>query len=113
MNRGIGVTSKHFTIGRSASTLEDNFVKCLDVTPSPCPAARARTELEGGTTEESRRVSQVAQDLRQGAQDPRKAWIELDSCVAIAREDPSEARRVFAEVKKRTPRVKALEKTYK
>ncbi len=53
-------------------------------------------------------------------QDPRKAWIELDYCVAIAREDPSEARRVFAEVKKRTPpsspvwpRVKALEKTYK
>ena len=53
-------------------------------------------------------------------QDPRKAWIELDYCMAIAREDPSEARRVFAEVKKRTPpsspvwpRVKALEKTYK
>jgi hypothetical protein len=53
-------------------------------------------------------------------QDPRKAWIELDYCVAIAREDPSEARRVFAEVKKRTPpsspvwpRVKSLEKTYK
>jgi len=52
-------------------------------------------------------------------QDPRKAWIELDYCVAIAREDPSEARRRFAEVKARTPpsspvwpRVKALEKTY-
>ena len=53
-------------------------------------------------------------------QDPRKAWIELDFCVAIAREDPSEARRMFAEVKKRTPpsspvwpRMKALEKTYR
>jgi hypothetical protein len=53
-------------------------------------------------------------------QDPRKAWIELDYCVAIARENPAEARRVFGEVKKRTPpsspvwpRVKALEKTYK
>ena len=53
-------------------------------------------------------------------QDPRKAWIELDFCVAVAREDPSEARRMFAEVKKRTPpsspawpRVKALAKTYK
>jgi hypothetical protein len=53
-------------------------------------------------------------------QDPRKAWIELDYCVAIAREDPSEARRVFAEVKARTrpsspvwPRVKALEKSYR
>jgi len=52
-------------------------------------------------------------------QDPRKAWIELDYCVLISRADPSEARRVFAEVKNRTPesshvwpRIKQLEKTY-
>jgi len=52
-------------------------------------------------------------------QDPRKAWIELDYCVLISREDPSEARRVFAEVKGRTaqsspvwPRITRLEKTY-
>ena len=52
-------------------------------------------------------------------QDPRKAWIELDYCVMVAREDPAEAKRVFAEVKKRTPpsspvwpRIKQLEKTY-
>ncbi len=36
-------------------------------------------------------------------QDPRKAWIELDYCALIAREDPAEARRVFAAVKERTP----------
>jgi len=55
----------------------------------------------------------------QSIEDPRKAWIELDYCVAVAREDPSEARRVFAEVKGRTPpsspvwpRLKQLEKTY-
>ena len=52
-------------------------------------------------------------------QDPRKAWIELDYCVAISRDDPAEARRVFALVKGRLPpsspvwpRVKQLEKTY-
>lgn len=52
-------------------------------------------------------------------QDPRKAWIQLDYCVLISREDPSEARRIFAEVKNRTqtsspiwPRIKRLEKTY-
>jgi hypothetical protein len=52
-------------------------------------------------------------------QDPRKAWIELDFCVAIARDDPSEARRVFKSVKDRTPPsspvwplVKQLEKSY-
>ena len=52
-------------------------------------------------------------------QDPRKAWIQLDYCVSVAREDPAEAKRVFAEVKDRLPpsspvwpRVKQLEKTY-
>jgi hypothetical protein len=52
-------------------------------------------------------------------QDPRKAWIELDLCVALTREDPSEARRIFEAVKGRTPpdsplqpRIKQLEKTY-
>jgi hypothetical protein len=55
----------------------------------------------------------------QSVEDPRKAWIELDYCVAVAREDPSEARRVFAQVKERTapsspvwPRMKQLEKAY-
>jgi len=51
--------------------------------------------------------------------DPRLAWIELDYVVLVARDDPAEARRVFAAVKKRTTpaspvyeRVKQLEKTY-
>jgi hypothetical protein len=55
----------------------------------------------------------------QSVEDPRKAWIELDYCVAVAREDPAEARRVFAAVKERVgsnspvwPRLKQLEKTY-
>jgi hypothetical protein len=52
-------------------------------------------------------------------QDPRKAWIELDYCEAVFRADPSEARRVFASIKARTPpsspvwpRVKQLENSY-
>ena len=52
-------------------------------------------------------------------QDPRKAWIELDYCMLLSEKDPSEAKRVFAEVKARTPqsspvwpRIKQLEKTY-
>jgi hypothetical protein len=51
-------------------------------------------------------------------QDPRKAWIQLDYCVAIIRDNPAEARRLFAEVKNRLgpdspvwPRIKQLEKT--
>ncbi len=55
----------------------------------------------------------------QSVEDPRKAWIELDYCVAVAKEDPAEARRVFASVKERIgpnspvwSRLKGLEKTY-
>ena len=36
-------------------------------------------------------------------QDPRKAWIELDYCLMISTANPAEAKRIFAEVKKRTP----------
>ena len=52
-------------------------------------------------------------------QDPRKAWIELDYCVMVSRNDPSEARRIFEAVKERTtpaspvwPRIQDLQKTY-
>ncbi len=52
-------------------------------------------------------------------QDPRKAWIQLDYCVAIARENPAEAREIFADVKQRTPptspvyrRVQKLARTF-
>jgi hypothetical protein len=51
--------------------------------------------------------------------DPRKAWIQLDYVVSITRENPQEAKRVFAEVKSRLsenspvmPRVKQLAPTY-
>jgi hypothetical protein len=55
----------------------------------------------------------------QSVEDPRKAWIELDYCIAVARQDTAEAKRVFAKVKERTPpsspvwpRIKQLEKAY-
>ena len=51
--------------------------------------------------------------------DPRKAWIEMDYCVAVIREDPIDAKRVFQGVKERTatnspvfPRVRQLERTF-
>ena len=54
-----------------------------------------------------------------GIRDPRLAWIELDYAVLVMREDPAEAKKIFARVKKRTPisslvypRIKQLEKTY-
>ena len=52
-------------------------------------------------------------------QDPRRAWIELDYCTMVARENPREARAVYAAVKERLstnspvyPRLKQLERTF-
>jgi hypothetical protein len=52
-------------------------------------------------------------------QDPRKAWIELDYCVMVSRNNPGEAKRIFESVKLRTPpaspvwpRILELQKTY-
>ena len=54
-----------------------------------------------------------------GVQDPRKAWIQLDYVVMITRDNPQEAKRLFAEVKDRTqpnspvwPRIQSMQKTY-
>jgi hypothetical protein len=54
-----------------------------------------------------------------GVQDPRKAWIQLNYVVLITRDNPQEAKRLFADVKDRTlpnspvwPRIQAMQKTY-
>jgi hypothetical protein len=51
--------------------------------------------------------------------DPRRAWIQLDYCVLLARDNLPEAKRLFREVKQRTapsspvwPRIQELSKTY-
>jgi hypothetical protein len=52
-------------------------------------------------------------------QDPRRAWIELDYAVMISSKDPAEAKKIYEDVKARTPenspvypRVKQLANTY-
>jgi len=52
-------------------------------------------------------------------QDPRKAWIQLDYCQNVFRDNPQEARAVFAAVRERLresspvyPRMKQLEKSF-
>lgn len=52
-------------------------------------------------------------------QDPRKAWIEMEYAKSIARDNPAEARKIYNEVKARTPesspiwpQLKAMEKSF-
>ncbi len=56
---------------------------------------------------------------RNACRDPRLAWIELDYCMMIFRDNPAEARRVFASVQQRTqpsspvwPRVQELKGSF-
>jgi hypothetical protein len=51
--------------------------------------------------------------------DPRLAWVELEYVVMITKDDPLEAKRIFSQVKNRTPtdspvypQIKLLEKNY-
>lgn len=51
--------------------------------------------------------------------DPRKAWIEVELCKMLIRENPSEAKKIYAVVKERVSssspvyeKVKELEKTF-
>jgi hypothetical protein len=78
--------------------------------------------------EESLRKAQLAGEIRLGKwlkangdkiKDPRKAWLELDYCIALSQSAPAEAKRIYLTVKERTPtnsavypRLKQLESTY-
>ena len=79
--------------------------------------------LEGTLEASQRRGAVGLRDFltryRNTIRDPRLAWIELDYVVLVASQDPAEAKRVFTNVKNRTPpssqvydRIKQLEKTY-
>ena len=75
-------------VGESLSGIPDNLVASLQAARKSGPNAM-KTWLK---------------NYGRLVQDPRKAWIELDYVLMAAREDMAEARRVFAEVKQRTPK---------
>jgi hypothetical protein len=83
------------------------------------PTRQLETSLRTAEHEGAAALGRWLKAYGENVQDPRRGWIELDYCVLIARESPAEARRIFAEVKQRTPpssplwpRVKELSKTY-
>jgi len=82
--------------------------------PQPLEPALKAAEAQGAPA-----LRSFLKNYGRSIQDPRKAWIELDFCLLIAREDPAEAKRIFAQVKDRTPetspiwpRIKKLEKAF-
>ena len=82
--------------------------------PQPLEPALKAAEAQGAPA-----LRSFLKNYGRSIQDPRKAWIELDFCLLIAREDPAEAKRIFAQVKDHTPetspiwpRIKKLEKAF-
>jgi hypothetical protein len=83
------------------------------------PTYQLETSLRAAEQEGAAGLGRWLKAYGANVQDPRRAWIELDYCVMVARDNPAEARRIFAEVKQRTPpssplwpRIKELSKTY-
>jgi len=82
--------------------------------PQPLEPALKAAEAQGAPG-----LRTFLKNYGRSIQDPRKAWIELDFSLLIAREDPAESKRIFAQVKARTPetspiwpRIKKLEKAF-
>jgi hypothetical protein len=82
-------------------------------------AAFSPEKLPGLPPELEQGLRTVEQKGPAAVQDPRKAWIELEYAKSIARDNPAEARKVYNEVKDRTPpssplwpQLKAMEKSF-
>lgn len=77
------------------------------------------SSLQAAQTQGAAGLRNWLKSFGHAVQDPRKAWIELDYIVMLARDNPAEARALFAEVKQRTPpsspvwpRIKQLQTTF-
>ena len=94
----------------SAVVTEDQ----LSGLPQPLEASLKAAETQGAVG-----LANWLKIYGRSVRDPRKAWIELDYCLLISKDNPAEARRLFAEIKNRTPesspiwpRIKKLEHSY-
>ena len=82
--------------------------------PSPLEEPLSRAQAQGAAA-----LKKWLDTYGSQIQDPRKAWIELDYCTLVARDNPQEARAAYAGVKSRLkenspvyPRMKQLEKSF-
>lgn len=100
--------------------LKEEVTKGKTVDPSKLPGMPY--VLEGSLTQAKREgpaaMERWLKTYGPQLQDPRKAWIQLDYCQMLFRDDPQKARAVFASVKERLrenspvyPRLKELEKS--
>ncbi len=118
-----------FYVGKAVWTKYDSIKKTQNEEsgqaskPAPEPLAGLPATLEPSLQAAESQGPQALKNwlnrFASATRDPRLAEIQLDYVVMVSRQDPSEAKTVFAEVKRRVQpsspvyaRVKRLEKTY-
>jgi hypothetical protein len=111
-----------WTYWEEVSQQKDLNGPSADANAAPPSIPRLPYELERSLEAAKRKGSTAFKEWLDAAQasqrvhDPRLAWIQLDYVVMISRENPVEAKRLFAEIKKRVepdspvyPRIQALQ----
>jgi hypothetical protein len=94
-----------------------------DIDPKKLPGLPSQLELKleeaqrGGLPKFKAFIDAIKQ--LKDVKDPRLAWIELDYVVMLSHSNPVEAKKLFWEIKRRTPensqiypRIRTLERTY-
>lgn len=101
-------------IEQEQATAEGVDPETLDGVPRALLSSLRNAEAQGAAA-----LGQWLETNGNYIRDPRKAWIQLDYCTLIAREDPQEAKAVFADVERRLredspvyPRLKQLQRSF-
>ncbi|MFO1499477.1 MAG: hypothetical protein U1G07_13960 [Verrucomicrobiota bacterium] len=109
------------SVEKHPAQTEDSAVPPKPSAASSLPGLPAALEpsLSAAEKQGAAGLGEWLRNYRTQVRDPRLAAIELDYVALITVQDPAEARRIFLEVKNRTPtfspiydRVKRLERTF-
>src|SRR5881628_3726361 len=106
---GIGAYKlfEHWNAVKERNLLEEKAAAGPNIDPDTLPGmpyqllTKLREAQQGGPEVLKRFIDECKRfpDVK----DPRLAWIELDYVVMISGQDPVQAKKIFFEVKKRTP----------
>lgn len=114
---------EHWEAVKERRMLEEKVARGADINPDTLPGLpwqlvqKLRDAQQAGPASVKNFIEYCKRSPE--VKDPRLAWIELDYVVMITSTDPVEAKKIFHEVKKRTPedspivpRLKSMEKNY-
>ena len=99
---------EHWEAVKERRVLEEKAARGADINPDNLPGLPSQLlqKLRDAKQAGPASVKNFIEHCKRlpDVKDPRLAWIELDYVVMITSTEPVEAKKVFHEVKKRTPR---------